>query len=218
MEEKQCFLCRESEEILYKICDCNDSTICSECYGYKETHIMKTCAICRKKYEFNYKRQYLIVFKILGKYLIKYGIIIGLELFPPLYLYINEDYTDTHNIFLGISLFCILFCNIINYYLLNIIVMDDITFVNYVNIYILIKFMLICIIFLILLQYHNNKILGYSIFILGFIYILPVIVFCLILVITKLTNFLEDINKKSLYKTIKIKSIYTNLQGTINNV
>jgi F0F1-type ATP synthase assembly protein I len=78
--------------------------------------------------------------------------------------------------------------------------------------------MLICIIFLILLQFHNNKILGYSIFILGFIYILPVIVFCLILVITKLTNFLEDINKKSLYKTIKIKSIHANLQHTINNV
>ena len=225
MEQPKCFLCRTNDtnnvEILYKICDCNDSIICVECYNNDETSKMDTCGICRKKYEYEYKRNFTSFFNILLINLIKYGTILGIELFPPLYLYSDSENSIEHNIFLIISLFCILFGNIINYYLLNIFIQGE-AFNNLLNSFITIKLVYICLMFLLILYgYEKNKLTNYFYIIIFILYILPLMFFPTILIGKNIINFKKYINEMTIIRKIKIKNIIkTNieLQGTINNV
>jgi hypothetical protein len=224
MEEKQCFLCRDDGVILYKICDCNDSTICIDCYNNEGTSKMDKCGICRKDYEFNYMRDYQSFLKILFAFLTKYSIILCIELFPPLYIYLIEDYSIQNNILLSISFFFITIGNIIIYNFIRLYIRTAEQYDNLMKLLTPIKMIYIISMFcVILLMYKNDKIIIYNYFVVVFIYILPLFIISFILLINKLTNFKKHINEESLTRQIKIKNIiessrYEALQRTINNV
>ena len=162
MEEKYCFLCRGDEEILYKICDCNDSLICVECYCNEQTSKMDKCGICRKNYEFQYKRDYSKFLYIIFSYITKYGLILGFELFPPIYLYLESEYSISNNILICISLFSILFGNNIIYKLINLYIFEDnYNYTKIINLFIPLKIIYILImLFVIEFGYNKDKLLG----------------------------------------------------------
>ena len=219
MDEKQCFLCRDNGELLYKICDCVDSTICEECYGNEETSKMEKCGICRKDYEFNYNRNYLSFFNILIEFLTKYSIILCIEMFPPIYIYLIEDYSIENNILLSIAFFFITIGNIIIYNFIRLYIGSDERYNNMMKLLIPIKLIYIISMFcVILVMYKNNKIIIYNYFVVLFIYILPLFLISVIILIDSLTHFKKYINDKTLNRTIKIKYIIEPLQRTINNV
>ena len=232
MEEKECFLCRGNEPILYKLCDCNDSIICVECYHNKETPKMNKCGICRKNYEFQYFRNYSKFLYIILSYITKYGLILGFELFPPIYFYLESkadsisDYETfiSNNILLYISLFSILFGNNIIYKLYNIyIIEDEYRFTDSLKIIIPLKiFYNMFMFFIIQVTYSNNKLLRYNYFIFGIMNVLPLIFFSTLIYISSFKKIQQEINDKSLSRKIKIKAIIQNnivdLQSTINYV
>ena len=222
MDENQCFICKDNRVILYKICDCVDSTICEECYGNEETSKMDKCGICRKDYEFNYNRNYLSFFNILIEFLTKYSIILCIEMFPPIYIYLIEDYSIENNILLSIAFFFITIGNIIIYNFIRLYIGIG---ERYNNMKLLIPIKLIYIISMfcvILVMYKNNKIIIYNYFVVLFIYILPLFLISVIILIDSLTHFKKYINDKTLTRTIKIKSIFqsthTSSQSSINYV
>lgn len=224
MEETQCFLCRDNDVILYKICDCNDSTICIDCYNNEGTSKMEKCGICRKDYEFNYTRDYYSFFKLLLEFITKYSFILCIELFPPIYLYLIEDYSIQNNILLSMAFFFITIGNIITYNIIRLYIETVESYNNLMKLLTPIKMIYIISMFcVILLMYKNDKIIIYNYFVVVFIYILPLFIISIIIMINTLINFKKLVNTQSLYRHIKIKNIiesstYEALQRTINNV
>jgi len=224
MDEKQCFLCRDNEDILYKLCDCNDSLICVECYYNEHTSKMNNCGICRKKYEFQYVRNYSKFLYMMVSYITKYGLILGFELFPPIYLYLKSETSIYNNILLCIALFSILFGNNIIYKLLNTYIFEDeYRFTESLNILISFKIgYTIIMFFIILFTYTSNKLLVYNYFIFCILYVLPIIFFSAIMIAENLKKIKNQINEASLSRKIKIKAIIQNnlndLQSAINYV
>ena len=231
MDEKLCFLCRGNEDILYKLCDCNDSIICVECYHNEDTSRMNKCGICRKNYEFQYLRNYSKFLYIMLSYITKYGLILGFELFPPIYFYLEskDEYSISkdsisNNILLCISLFSILFGNNIIYKLYNIyIIEDEYRFTESLKILILFKIVYnMFMFFIIQFTYINNKLLRYNYFIFGIMYILPLVFFSTLIYIRNFKKIKQEINGESLSRKIKIKAIIHNnlvdLQSSINYV
>ena len=223
MDENPCFLCRDNGEIMYKICDCVDSIICEECYDNEETSKMDKCGICRKDYDFNYTKDYNMFFQILIKTLSKYGIILGIELFPPIYFYFKSEYAIINNIYFILCLNFIIFGNIINYKLLSLFIDTDENISNIHIIFLPLKLIYIVIFFFIILYgYNKNQINVYFYFIIMCIYIIPIILFSIGILLINCQIFKKNINDKTLKRTIKIKSIiqstHTSSQNAINNV
>ena len=220
MDEKYCFLCRDSEDILYKLCDCNDSLMCVECYNNESTSKMNKCGICRKNYEFQYSRDYYKFLYILLSYISKYGIIIGFELFPPLYLYVQSEYSTLNNVLLCFTLFFILFGTTILYKLFNnyLYYNDNESYIRFLKLFIPLKIIYIMVLFFIILFiYSKDQLLIYNYFILGFMYILPIFFFSIIMIGFYIKKCSNDINESSLTRQIKIKSIIQNNMGVLQS-
>ena len=224
MDEKQCFLCRDNEDILYKLCDCNDSLICVECYNNESTSKMNKCGICRKNYEFQYLRNYSKFLYIMLSYITKYVLILGVDLFPPIYLYLQSETSTSNSILLCIALFSILFGNNIIYQLINTYIFEnEYRFTESLKILIPFKLMYIMIMFFtIIFTYSSNKLLVYTYFIICILYVLPIIFFSTIMFAENLKKIKNKINAASISRNIKIKAIIqndiNNLQSTINYV
>jgi len=215
-----CFICRDTEGIMYKICECADSTICIECYNNESTQKMEKCGICRKNYEYDYNRNMVKYIKTLG---IEFGskcIIFFCELFPILYLYFYLKHDYLTEVFLIYGLFCITIGNLANYHFLNTIIENPLLRLNILNIYIPIKCLYTIIIFLLLIYLNDiEKIYIYFGFILGVLYTAPLLVFCIMSFIKIVKNILNRINKNTSNKYIKIRAtIYQTLNCPIDNV
>ena len=109
----ECFICKEENDVLYKVCDCNGSTLCRECYNIDKTMQMKNCAICRKTYEIYYKRNYFNLIKIILLQLILFII----PYIIPIYIIYNYKVSGLFILFTSI---CIIILNILNIELLTI--------------------------------------------------------------------------------------------------
>jgi hypothetical protein len=221
--ELTCFLCRDDANMFYKICDCNDSIICKDCYYIGETQYMNTCGICRTPYVFNYKRDYIEHIRLLVVYGLKYGLILGAELLPPCYLYFKED----NDLFLGFSFFCIFLVNVLNYYLIINLNRNDNVADNFVSLFNPIKCVYLIVLFIILETSNKdyiNKMYTYSLCAFGLLYITPLILFGMIIFINQMIKFNDFINERIFTRTIKIKQIIhnnleaDNLNCAINNV
>mgnify|MGYP006140627881 CR=1 FL=1 len=216
-----CFLCRDSDTIMYKICDCVESTICIDCYDIDSTQLMNKCGICRKKYEYSYNRN---MCKYIKQICINFGLYIILflsELSPILYLYfyIKHDYLT--NVFLIYGLFSITIGNIINNHFLNTLIDNPYNRTELLNVYTFIKLLYIIIIFLIIIYNNDNNDIYLNVgIILCLIYTGPLIFFSSISFIRILENILNTIKINTSNKNIKIRStIYqTILDNPINNV
>jgi hypothetical protein len=203
----QCFICRDYSSILYKICDCNDSIICHDCYNIDNTQNMNKCGICRKDYSFNLKRNYCDFYKIIFKYGTKYTLFLFVELFCPIFFYSKTEITELTNVFLIYSLFCVFVLNIINYYLTTQLIETHETVQSLIIIYNPIKCIYICILFIII-QYIRDiyKYKLYAYYILLFIYTIPLIFYSTIIALKMGIKCIKYINALTIQKTIKIKS------------
>jgi len=207
----KCFICHDYSSILYKICDCNDSIICQDCYSIDATQKMNKCGICRKDYTFNLKRNYCDFSKIILKYGTKYTLFLFVELFCPIFLYYNSDSTDSselNNVFLIYSLFCVFVLNIINYYLTTQLIHNEESVQSLLLIYNPVKCIYTLLLFIIIQYiYGVNKLKLYACYILIFIYSMPLIFYSTIIAFKNGIKCIKYINNVSLQKTIKIKSI-----------
>ena len=216
-----CFLCRDTPNMVYKLCNCVDSIICVECYEIESTQLIEKCVICRNKYQHIYNRN---LSKFITKLCIDFGkqfILFFCELFPILYLYfyINHEYLT--DVFLIYGLFCITIVNLSNYHFLNTIIENPLLRINILNVYIPIKCLYTIIVFLLIIYINNiEKLYIYFGFILGVLYTVPLILFSTIYLINIIKNMIYTININTSNKHIKIRStIYqTILDCPIDNV
>ena len=198
-----CFICREEESILYKLCNqCHDSTVCLNCYNLDELTIMNNCGICRKKYKYDYHRNYYLFFNELSYNFVLFVCILSMELFTPIILFLK-----TYNyIFLALTLFCIIIVNSLLYYFINKFFQSK----QLINSLIVTKFAGMCFInFMLYLSDETPiqyvKIYSYLVF--GILYIFPLFVIsCYEWVKLFLKKRLE-INNKTLKKSIHIYQI-----------
>ena len=208
-----CFICRDTCDILYKICDCKSSIICKDCYCINSTHTMNNCGICRTEYQFNYTRNNIEYLRLLFFYVFKYILLLVIELFPPCYLYslevVDKDY---NSLFLASSFFCVIIVNVINYYLaINL-------YSEQMKIGIILYSIIKCVyllIFLDILIYtkDDNTLYNYSYFGIGILYILPMILFGLLIIIKNIKKIFTMVSSKSFTRKIIIKSIIHNIDG-----
>ena len=210
LSQHQCFICRDSGNIMYKICECNDSIICDECYELESCQQMTQCGICRKKYVFEVERNYWDMLNILFKHITKYGVILCIELFCPIFLYIQADYSELNNVFLIYTFFCITIGNILTWYLTEKLIHNEESSQTFMLIYTPLKCIYIMLIFIII-QYINDihKLKLYAYYILLFIYTIPLLFFASIILCRKGIKYKKYIDDNSILKKISIKAILT---------
>ena len=204
----KCFICRDTCNILYKICDCNESVICDECYEIESSQQMTQCGICRKKYVLIVKRNYCDILKIVLPHITKYGIILFIELFCPLLLYIKADYSDLNNVFIIYTFFCITIGNILNCYLTETIIQNEDSSQSFTLIYNPIKCIYILLLFIII-QYIDDiqKLKLYTYYILAFVYTMPMLFFSCVIMIRRGIKYKKYIDENTVSKKINIKEI-----------
>jgi hypothetical protein len=216
LSHNQCFICRDSCNTLYKICDCNDSTICDECYELESTQQMTQCGICRKKYVFDVERNYWDILKILFKHTTKYGVILCIELFCPIFLYIQADYSELNNVFLIYTFFCITIGNILIWYLTERLIHNEESAKSFMLIYTPLKCIYIMLIFIII-QYINDihKLKLYAYYILLFIYTMPMLFFSCVIFGRKGIKYKKYIDDITISKKINVKAILNNSHSEV---
>lgn len=117
-----CYLCHtESDEIYYKICICNGSTICKDCFSIsnEQEEINPRCPMCRRDLDLKYKINKLNFIKnffVLNTYFIC-SFIIKISL--PLVIYFTKDdypnYIYSNNVvFLVSTLITVIFMGELN--------------------------------------------------------------------------------------------------------
>ena len=195
-----CFLCRETFNEYYKICDCVDSTLCYECYKLTNQNNITKCSICRKPLKYNTKLLDLNFIKLIVFNILNYICLFALELIIPCYilLYIENNLMYFLYILYGLILF-----NGLNYYfILHLYQEEEIGKMIYLYNGIKVVYLIIyCIIFYFLVD--KDKIIElYLIFILFVLYVVPVTFYVFFVNVSyKYTYF------KELYRTNSIKLI-----------
>jgi hypothetical protein len=206
-----CFLCHDTPDVLYKLCECLESNICVECYNIDNTQKMARCAICRRNFTYNYKRNYVGFIGLISRISILVLMILGIELLPPLYIYYYEtNETQTlNNIFLSTCLFFIIFGNIIIFNFIKITTPNIQPSVLTKQLFTLYLFKLCFIIFIFCVVISRKEIytmLYYTIYIIGLLYVFPILLFSIIFMNDKCRLLNNYINEETLKRRIKINS------------
>ena len=100
-----CFICRDSPQEIYKICDCQDSILCNECLVMTNTNQIIKCPICRKLLKTTISRNYYETFKLSFQYFGLKFLLYFLPLIFPIYSY-YKDY-DLKAITLFLTLYAV---------------------------------------------------------------------------------------------------------------
>ena len=181
-----CFLCHDTPDVLYKLCDCLESNVCVDCYNIEETQKMKRCAICRRNFTFDYKCNMFDFIKVISYVFSIFVTSIGIELFPPLYIYYfdNNENQTINNIFLVICLFSITIGNIILFNLFKNIILENTTKVI-TSLYIFKSFFITMVFFILNYSQTINSISYYLVFVIGVVYVLPFLFFSILIIFDK---------------------------------
>jgi hypothetical protein len=202
-----CFLCHETPDVLYKLCECLESNICVDCYNIESTQKMKRCAICRRNFTYNSTRNYTNYVKVLVYIFILAIFCLSIELFPPLYIYYldNNESQKINNIFLGTCIFFITIGNIILFDLIKNIIYENTTKIL-LSLYLFKSFFILPMFFIV--NYINtiNTMVYYSVFVIGIVYGTPFLFFSIIKVWDNYEKLKNYVNKKSIISKIKIRS------------
>lgn len=199
-----CFICRGEEPVLYKLCDqCLESTICVDCYNIDNINNMDKCSICRKKYKYDYNRDYKGCFNILSRYILLFCLALIIELFTPLALFFN-----TYNyVFLGYSLFCIIIVNILLYYFITKSTLSQ-KIIDFIFFTKLAGISLINIIIYITNDVSVSQTMNiYSYVVFGLFYILPLFLICCKLCLSAINRKWIELNNKTRKKHIHVYQI-----------
>jgi hypothetical protein len=202
-----CFLCHDTPDVLYKLCECLESNVCVECYNNDNTQQMKRCAICRRNFTYNKKRDYKEFFNVIIYVFILFSSYVFIELFPPLYIYYYDSNESQiiNNIFLGT---CLFFTTIGNVLLIDLIknIIHENTTKLLLSIYLFKGFYILTMFFVVNYMKTINFMYFYSAFVIGVVYGIPFLFFSIINVYHKYEYLKKYVNKKSLISKIEIKS------------
>jgi len=218
IDNVHCFLCHDTPDVLYKLCECLESNVCVECYNNDNTQMMKRCAICRRNFTYNRKCDYKEFINIIIYVSILFSSYLFIELFPPLYIYYydsNESQT-LNNIFLGTCIFFITIGNVILFDLIQNIIYENTTKVL-LSLYLFKSFFILMIFFITNYIKTINTMLYYSMFCIGIVYGAPFLFFTIIKVCDKYEDLKKYVNKKSLISKIEIKSFIFQTQQPIQH-
>lgn len=198
-----CFLCRETFNEYYKICDCVDSTLCYECYKLTNQNNITKCAICRKSLKYNTKLVNLKFIKLIFINILNYICLFALELIIPCYslLYIEKNLTYFLYVLYGLILF-----NGLNYYfILQLYEAQDIDRMVYqYNSIKIIYLIFYCIIFYFLVD--NDKIIKiYLLFILLVLYVIPVTFYVIFVNISNKYTYIKELYNENSIKLINYR-------------
>lgn len=100
-----CYICKENNNLLYKVCICKDSYLCTDCYNLTNENINEEnnenrlkCPICRRFFEFNLLNSKKYNLNIIYLWFIKLlGIIISY--IPIIIIYNSYQQEFTNNIY-----------------------------------------------------------------------------------------------------------------------
>jgi hypothetical protein len=207
-----CFLCHDTPNVLYKLCECLESNICVDCYNIDNTQNMIRCPICRRDFIFNYKRNYGEFTKDVLYIVLLFISIISIELFPPLHIYYTSNESQTINgLFISICLFFITIGNIILVDLVKKIILIGDNPIKIITMLYLVKEGFLLILFFII-NYNDriNAIIYYIVFVIGIIYVMPLLFFSIIFMFDNFDELKKYINNKSQLRKIAIKSFIFN--------
>ena len=213
-----CFLCHDTPDVLYKLCECLESNVCVECYNIERTQQMKCCAICRRNFTYNSIRDYKELINIIICVFLLFVVSLSIELFPPLYIYYydNNESQIINNIFLGTCIFFITIGNVILFDLIQNIIYENTTKVL-LSLYLFKSFYILIMFFIVNYISIINTMIYYSVFVIGVVYGAPFLFFSMIKVCDKYDNIKKYVNKKSLISKIKIKSFIFQTQQPIQH-
>ena len=211
-----CFLCHDTPDVLYKLCECLESNVCVECYNNDNTQQMNRCAICRRNFTYNNTRDYKEFINIIIYVFLLFVVSLSIELFPPLYIYYydNNESQIINNIFLGTCIFFITIGNVILFDLIKNIIYENTTKVL-LSLYLFKSFYILIMFFIVNYISIINTMIYYSVFVIGVVYGAPFLFFSMIKVCDKYDNLKKYVNKKSLISKIKIKSFIFQTQQPI---
>lgn len=197
-----CFICRDELPIMYHLCVCNESTICLDCYELDNVQNMVNCGICRKKYRYRYNYDCISLLKNLFLGFLIIIIFLFLELFPPIYIY-YETTNKNKDIFLYSSLVCVSVVNILNFYFVK-----KINDIKILKIFIYTHYSTILgISFVIFISDKSDRLVLYTLFILGINYFLPLILICINIVKNLIIKYKNNLILKYRTKKLKINKI-----------
>lgn len=205
-----CFICRDQPNVLYKLCDCESSTICVECYNLELVCEMTNCAICRKKYKIIRKRNYLQSLKIVCHSLIRNCVYPISDLIIPTYIYLKRGISL---LYIFIIAYCIFFINVTNIQLIKLFNQNENDTKKFIYIFNSLKYCLTALMLIYIFferdsqQKINKLLLSYEIMVLVPGYLLPFSIFNSYLIIKNIVRYIKKVNRITIKKAIKIKSI-----------
>jgi len=199
-----CFICRDSPQEIYKICNCVDSILCNECLIITNINNIIRCPICRKILKTTKTRNYCETFKLSLQYFGLKFLLYMIPLIFPIISYINNY------IYKEIIFFLTLYCVLIFEPLIIKIVNTELRFKE--STYILTKILIMSI--LIPLIFTFKKIIRNSFFSLCFLFPLygvPMIIISLEIEIDKLKEWKKKLDNKTITEFLKFKKITNNI-------
>lgn len=197
----ECFMCKDTCENIYKICNCTSSTLCYNCLMITNTTNICKCPICRTDLKIKYNRDYYKLFSLVSGYILLHLSVIGIPLIYPIYSYTNNC-SDLSPILLFVTIYCIfilepLMCNII-------IKNSKLKYINYQLSKLIFMVFIIPFIFL-LSNTDRNSI--YTILFIFPLYIFPNLIYSTVIIYKKIKEVKEYLNEKTKTKQIMFQII-----------
>nr|QDY52137.1 hypothetical protein 4_17 [Mimiviridae sp. ChoanoV1] len=199
-----CFICRDSPQEVYKICECVDSILCNECLVMTNTNNIIKCPICRKILKTTKTRNYYETLKLSLQY---FGLKFLLYMTPllfPIISYINNY------IYKELSFYLTLY---------SVLIFEPLIIKNFTEKlkfkelqYIIVKVLFICIIIPLIFTLKKN--IRNSFFILCFLFPLygvPLLIISFEIEISKFKEWKIKLDNKTITKFLKFKKITNNI-------
>ena len=189
-----CFICKDYEEELYKICGCMDSTLCHNCIILCDRRNMVNCPICRRPLKITTSRDKTKTLFLFLKFIfLNLGLFIS-PLIYPLYSLINQVSNFSLMYFI-ISLFSIIIFE--PKILKKTTQVIGIKYYKYIITKIIFIILLVGITFLFNLKERDDF---YFIIVILPLFIVPSVIMSLLLIIKNIKKNINYINEKTIVK------------------
>ena len=225
-----CYLCHtEEESIFYKICDCNSSLLCKDCFdtSNEQEEVNPKCPLCRNNLDLEYKLNFIKFTKNFLKINTFFIISFLLKISLPIVIYLvdnnypNEIYTDPYS-FLISSLVMVFFMSEINKELFfypgfevndNLSPKQKLNFTIYLDL-ILYAINIICYILFFTMKLKKMS-LYYCILVIIPCHIVPFVILCSIIILIRIKKDLNRMIKDNSYKKLKLLQVVYNNQSEV---
>jgi hypothetical protein len=202
MTTRICFMCRDTYEDLYKICNvCYDSVLCQECLLITNNTNMIRCPICRTNLKIKFRNDYCQMTKIISIKIIFMLFYLGLSISYPIYAYLK---LRTNNILY--LLFTIIILNLFVDRIVTKKIVKELHLKEN-NIYTF-KFAFGLLTQPVLYNLNiNNAILIYLLVFVFIFYLLPILVISIIIFLEDFKEFRENLKNKTRTKFINYELV-----------